>query len=1402
MNKFILLFISFLCWYSVADAQYTSRVRNKTVVSHKNNNLRFATGFSQGSTYELRNGQLLAYGLNANGQLGIGNTATPRMTPALTVYDSNWTHVAAGYFHALGIRTDGSLWAWGYPNYGQVGAGDNLQQKSPVRIGTENNWIAVSCGFYNSYAIKADGSLWGWGLNEDYELGLGHNTQQVKSPTRVGSDNNWVCVSAGQYHSLGLKSDGTLWGWGYNNNGQVGNGGNSNQSAPVQIGTESDWVLCAAGSNHSFALKADGRLYAWGTNGSGELGIGSLTNQTAPVQIPGIWTTITAASYNGFGIKADGTLWGWGLDHQGQLGNGGAGAVNAPVQIGSDNDWTALYATAVYTIMASKADGSIWAWGNKEHSQFGLNSNTPVINPSPLQIASPGSVLTWASMDAGGGHVLAVKSDGTLWAWGGNASGELGDNTLTNQNSAVWIGSAANWTGVSAGNNHSLGLRADGSLYSWGNNSNGQLGYSGGNMQAPIRVGADNDWNSIAAGNAFSIALKANGTLWSWGKNDKGQLGTGTNTDRNALLQLSGNTWVSVVAGGAHGLALKADGTLWSWGDNASGQLGLGNNTDQNTPQQVGTDRNWVSIAAGDDYSLALKSDGTIWAWGGNGNGQLGQGNNTAQNQPVQIPTAQNWISIIAGASHAFAIKADGSVYGWGGNGNGQLGLGNTTDQLVPVVVPGIPDAISLTAGDGFSARIDVRRRMICMTGANTEGQLGIGSTADMSSFTCPGACVPPTATITPDGPTTVCAGGTVKLDANTGGGLTYKWFRDAQAISAATDPSYTATTSGSYTVEVTSGGCSKTSAATAVSIGNPTITLGGTTPSVCAGVTTVAVPYTATTGNPTTYSIDWNNFAQANGFVDVTNQPFSGGSLSVAVPAGAGVGTHFGVITVSNGSCSSGGGPLQSISVEVKAGPAVSQIGGDDSVCVSGSVQLTNATSGGTWASNPGTVAAVNTTGMVTGINSGNVTISYTVENRSTGCSTIVTKLMYVKPLPSITLGAAPEVCAGTAVALQAYTATGDPDKFSIQWDGTAMGQGFQIAMDSALTGSPVPIPVSSTAIPGTYSGFLLVSAKGCMSNLTPLSVKIITAPTITLGANPSVCLGAATATLPYTAVTGMPTQYSILWSTDALTAGFQDVSNSALPFSSFSIPVAPGTPAGLYTGTLTVHNTTTNCSSTPVNISVRVKTTAEITPGTITPVCAGAASASLPYTNPVGNPDRYSITWTAAPGFTDVTDAALPSSPVSVGIPSGAAPGTYTGTLTVRNSDSNCISTNYSISVKVKTAAGINPGTIPAVCFGATGVALPYTAPAGNPDRYSIVWTSAPGFSDVTDAILPANLISISIPGTALPGTYTGTLTVRNSDTNCVSTSYPVNIRVKTVAGITPGTIAAVCAGANPET
>jgi alpha-tubulin suppressor-like RCC1 family protein len=351
------------------------------------------------------------------------------------------------------------LFSWGSNGIGQLGQNDVANRSSPVQVGSLTDWAQFSTGSNFSAAVKTNGTLWTWGFNNRGQLGQ-ITVTNLSSPVQVGALTDWARVTGGDVHCAAIKTSGTLWTWGDNGSGRLGQNiaYNINRSSPVQVGSLTDWARTALGSSFSLAIKTNGTLWSWGFGANGQLGLNDTANRSSPVQVGALtdWSQVTAGDNFTIAVKTTGTLWSWGFNGSGQLGRNNYGvSLSSPAQVGALTNWTSVSAGYDFCV-AVKSDGTIWSWGVNSSGQLGLNYGV-FPRSSPTQI---GALTDWSQVSSGRNFCRAIKTNSTIWSWGSNASGRLGQNIAysINQSSPVQVGSLATWSliGQGFGANHTL----------------------------------------------------------------------------------------------------------------------------------------------------------------------------------------------------------------------------------------------------------------------------------------------------------------------------------------------------------------------------------------------------------------------------------------------------------------------------------------------------------------------------------------------------------------------------------------------------------------------------------------------------------------------------------------------------------------------------------------------------------------------------------------------------------------------------------------------------------------------------------------------------------------------------------------------------------------------------------
>jgi alpha-tubulin suppressor-like RCC1 family protein len=618
------------------------------------------TAISAGNDFSValdRFGYVYAWGDNSKGQLGNGTTDAS-LTPVKIPNLNGVKAIAAGASHVIAISKYNSTIGWGDNSFGQLGIGSSGNFMSqPTLTNAVTSVKAIAAGSSFSMALTDYGNVWTWGSNLRGQLANG-NTKDSSDARPVIGGGDVIQIAAGSTHGIALKKDGTVITWGANNFGQLGIGSYDMSTITVSIqGGFGNVALIGSGMFHSMAVKGDGTVWTWGNNLMGQLGDGTTTNRISPVVIPHFNLNAmnppssepsgdggpdqpvpasgsTIAGGESFSLlKKNGKLWSWGDNMFGQLGDGGIISKNVPSAVSNLNGVVSVAAAANHAA-AIKSDGTLWLWGMNAFGQLadGTTAGRSSIGTAP-------ALTDVAQVSAGNAFTVALKKDGTVWAAGDNTFGQLGNGSDAGSNTMVQVPDLKGIVQVEAGYNHVLALGKDGMVWAWGDNANGQLGDgSTATHKVPAPVLGLTDVVAVKAGKAHSLALKKDGTVWAWGFNASGQLGDGSTSNRTIPVRVQGLEHVkSIAAGGNHSAALLSDGTVWTWGFNFFGQLGDGSNRNASAPVKVSGLSHAGEIAAGNNHTIAVGLDGSVWTWGANYSGQLGDSTFNNRNVPVLV---------------------------------------------------------------------------------------------------------------------------------------------------------------------------------------------------------------------------------------------------------------------------------------------------------------------------------------------------------------------------------------------------------------------------------------------------------------------------------------------------------------------------------------------------------------------------------------------------------------------------------------------------------------------------------------------------------------------------------------------------------------------------------------------
>ena len=616
-------------------------------------------GFGGGGFALKSNGRLYSWGESANYQTG-QNITTNVQFPTQVGTDTDWVKISAFAQGGFAIKSNGTLWSWGYTISYATGQGSALSFTVPTQIGTDTNWLDVFGGAYGGIALKTNKSLWSWGSSSSYATGQNTLTD-IQVPTQIGTDTNWVAIAMSSYTGYALKQDGSLWSWGNSASYATGQNTLTNIQVPTRVGTRNDWAAVFGGftSSTGFARDYAGNCYSWGSSSNYEGGNGSTGSITVPAVITGAagWGSFSASTsvfaINGLPLPVFGSLFAWGLNALGQT---------------------------------------------AQNLASGLTT-TPTLSPFAANnwlVIAAGNSATGAT----GGIAGGIQSDNTLWTWGTNAQGSgIGSGSIGQGSNAndyflpTQVGTDTDWAALSMGYYGGVAIKSNGTLWSFGMDVYGQLGQGGGSSltYVPTQIGTDTDWEKVYCGFWLTILIKTTGTMWVMGNNFNYATGRGLNSGQTTSPTQVGvaTDWDSATPGLYGGLAIKTTGQLYSWGTDVNGELAQGTSGGVYTaPVQCGTDTDWEKARANSYFfgpTFIIKNTGTLWTCGSNATYGTGRGTNSGSTTTVTQIGSSTWLDVYPltnqpqNAFSGVALNSDGTIYTWGSNFKAQTGLGLTS---------------------------------------------------------------------------------------------------------------------------------------------------------------------------------------------------------------------------------------------------------------------------------------------------------------------------------------------------------------------------------------------------------------------------------------------------------------------------------------------------------------------------------------------------------------------------------------------------------------------------------------------------------------------------------------------------------------------------------------------------
>jgi alpha-tubulin suppressor-like RCC1 family protein len=641
--------------------------------------------------------------------------------------------VAAGANFSCAWSNTGKVSCWGDNGNGQLGDGTTVSRSKPARIAL-SNVVEVAAGAVHACARHDDGAVSCWGDNSVQQLGVADGNAGNRSmPLKLRTIENVRGLAAGGRHTCALRGDGSLWCWGRNNLGQIGDGGTINRDRPTRVMSRTnDIKQVAAGDTHTCALIGDGTLACWGGIRTLGLAPGLLPAQTLPASIDGLppSSRLVAGDTHTCAL-ADGGVYCFGLSDLGQAGERVAGRTVGPTRITGMDGATDLDAGSTHT--CAVVPEAARCWGGGSFGQLGVPriDSGASVKPSP---AAP-----WKQIAAGLRHTCALTAVGEVFCWGRAGEGQLGDGAPVLWTAPQPLVELRDLTALAAGSEHTCALSRTGLVFCWGRGDYGQLASTDvAGSSTPVAVSLPGVAVQISAGGAFTCARLADGDVVCWGRGNRGQIGDGANADRRrATPVMLTEKVVHIATGTDHACAASVTGAVYCWGEAAGGRLGNGMMAGmaQNRPLLVPNVSDIVQVGAGNAHSCALGRDGQVICWGMSNFGQAGIAPpGTMPVPPTPLAGLSDVNALALGGDHACALTGAAVLWCWGKGDSGQLGFGTIPGLAQPVAISNLGPVSAVSAASNHTCAV-AGGASFCW-GQGRFGQLGGGNTSSINKPT------------------------------------------------------------------------------------------------------------------------------------------------------------------------------------------------------------------------------------------------------------------------------------------------------------------------------------------------------------------------------------------------------------------------------------------------------------------------------------------------------------------------------------------------------------------------------------------------------------------------------------------------------------------------------------------